>query len=75
MTAKDLMGLGVIDEVVAEPMGGAHRDPQAMLTRMAKSLSTQLSQLEELSPSDLLVRREQKFRKMSVVAECPPLAS
>lgn len=75
MTAKDLLKLGVIDEIIAEPTGGAHRDPQAMATRLAKSLATHLSQLEEISPGELVVRREERFRKMGVVAECPPLPS
>lgn len=75
MTAKDLLGLGVIDEVIPEPMGGVHRDPPALVTRLAKSLSTHLSQLEELSVKDLLARRDQKYRKMGVVSDLPPLAS
>jgi acetyl-CoA carboxylase carboxyl transferase subunit alpha len=68
MTAHDLLKLGVIDEVIPEPVGGAHRDPQAIAERTAKALSTHLGQLEELPLEELLARREQKYRKMGAVA-------
>lgn len=69
LTAKDLLELGVIDEVIPEPMGGAHRDPSAMAERLAKALSTHLGQLEELSGEELLARRDMKYRKMGSVGE------
>lgn len=75
MTAKDLFELRVIDEIVAEPLGGAHRDFQAVATRLAKSLSTQLSQLEESSLDDLVAQRAEKYRKMGVVGNAPKMAS
>ncbi len=75
LTAKDLLQQGVIDEIVPEPMGGAHRDPHAMGTRLAKALSTHLSQIEELAIEDLLARREHKYRTIGAIAESPPLAS
>jgi len=68
MTSHDLLKLGVIDEVIPEPVGGAHRDPQAIAERIAKALSTHLGQLEELPLEELLARREQKYRKMGAVA-------
>ncbi len=71
MTARDLYELDVIDEIVAEPLGGAHRDFQAVTTRLAKSLSTQLSQLEESSLDDLVAQRAEKYRKMGVVGNVP----
>jgi acetyl-CoA carboxylase carboxyl transferase subunit alpha len=72
MTAPDLLRLGVVDEVLPEPVGGAHRDPLTMADRVAKALSTHLHQLEELSVEDLLARRQQKYRAMGVVAESTP---
>ncbi len=75
MTARDLFELGVIDEIVAEPLGGAHRDFQAVTTRLAKSLSTQLSQLEESSLDDLVAQRAGKYRKMGTVGDIPKMAS
>lgn len=72
MTANDLLELGVIDEVIPEPMGGAHRNPQAVAERMAKALSAHLSQLEELPVEELLARRDQKYRKMGAVSTPGP---
>jgi acetyl-CoA carboxylase carboxyl transferase subunit alpha len=69
MTAHDLLNLGVIDEVIPEPVGGAHRDPHGMAERVAKVLSTHLSQLEEWPVAELLARRTEKYRRMGAVAE------
>ena len=69
LTAKDLLELGVIDEVIPEPMGGAHRDPSAMAERLAKALSAHLGQLAELSGEEILARRDMKYRKMGSVGE------
>lgn len=68
MTAHDLLNLGVIDEVIPEPVGGAHRDPHGMAERVAKVLSTHLSQLEEWPVAELLARRTEKYRRMGAVA-------
>jgi len=69
LTAKDLLNLGIIDEVIPEPLGGAHRNPTTMAERLAKALSTHLGQLEELSGEELLARRDVKYRKMGSVGE------
>jgi len=71
MTATDLRELGVIDDVIPEPTGGAHRDVRMAAERMAKSLAGHLSQLQELSPQNLLAHRERKYRAMGVVSEPP----
>jgi acetyl-CoA carboxylase carboxyl transferase subunit alpha len=67
MTAKDLVELHVVDEVIPEPLGGAHRDLNAITDRVAKSLSNQLSQLNDLSLSQLLAQRDQKYRSIGAV--------
>jgi acetyl-CoA carboxylase carboxyl transferase subunit alpha len=69
LTAADLLKLGVIDEVIPEPIGGAHRDPQAVAGRIAKSLAHHLGQLMELPPEELLIRRDQKYRSMAAFAD------
>ncbi|MBM3385998.1 MAG: acetyl-CoA carboxylase carboxyltransferase subunit alpha [Nitrospira sp.] len=71
MTAQDLRHLGVIDEVIPEPTGGAHRDLRDASERVAKSLAAQLAQLDELSIERLLAARDQKYRLMGVVTEPP----
>ena len=72
MTAQDLVGLGIVDEVIPEPLGGAHRDPRAMSDRVAKAITNQLYGLVELPTDQLLAQRDQKFRKMGVVGGLVP---
>jgi acetyl-CoA carboxylase carboxyl transferase subunit alpha len=67
MTAKDLVDLHIVDEVIPEPLGGAHRDPHAITERVAKALSNQLSQLNDLSLPQLLTQRDQKYRSIGAV--------
>jgi acetyl-CoA carboxylase carboxyl transferase subunit alpha len=65
ITAKDMVELGVVDAVVPEPPGGAHRDPKATADLLAAELQKQLSELKALSLEQLLAARYQKFRKMA----------
>ena len=74
MTAADLRKLGVIDDVIPEPTGGAHRDIRMTAERLAKSLASHLSQLGELSQQDLLAQRDRKYRAMGVFSEPPASA-
>jgi acetyl-CoA carboxylase carboxyl transferase subunit alpha len=74
MTAGDLRGLGVIDDVIPEPTGGAHRDVRMMAERISKSLAGHLSQLGEFSTQDLLAHRDRKYRSMGAVTEPPATA-
>ena len=66
MTAKDLLALGVIDEIVSKPLGCAHRNHAAMAAALKKSIGQHLAQLSELPSEDLLAARYEKFRKMGV---------
>ena len=65
ITSKDMVELGVIDAVVPEPPGGAHRDPKAAADLLAAELHKQLSELQALSLEQLLAARYEKFRKMA----------
>ena len=67
ITANDLLELGVIDEIISEPLGGAHRDPKAMCERVGKVLTNQLFQLTDLSTEQLLTDRDRKYRKIGAV--------
>jgi acetyl-CoA carboxylase carboxyl transferase subunit alpha len=71
MTAKDLIDLHIVDEVIPEPLGGAHRDLNAMTERVAKSLSNQLAQLNDLTLAQLLAQRDQKYRSIGAVNGLP----
>jgi acetyl-CoA carboxylase carboxyl transferase subunit alpha len=67
LTAQDLMGRGVIDAIVPEPLGGAHRDVEAAAAALDKELSASLDELSRMSPDDLLDQRLEKFSRMGVV--------
>ena len=64
LTASDLVGLEVVDEVVKEPLGGAHRDPAATVAEVGRALARALSGLEERKPGELLRARRDKFMGM-----------
>lgn len=61
ITAQDLAELGVIDGVIPEPVGGAHRAPGAAMSALGDAISTALKELESLSPQELKLQRRQKF--------------
>lgn len=64
MTAKDLMTIGVIDEIVSEPAGCAHRQPAETADAIKRSLTRHLTELSDRSADELLLARYEKFRKM-----------
>ncbi|MCX5749102.1 MAG: acetyl-CoA carboxylase carboxyltransferase subunit alpha [Candidatus Saganbacteria bacterium] len=69
ITSKDLYKLGVIDEIIKEPLGGAHNDYQAAADNIKASLRKHLAELLKLSPADILNDRYQKFRQMGEFLE------
>jgi acetyl-CoA carboxylase carboxyl transferase subunit alpha len=69
LTAHDLFGLRVIDEIIKEPVGGAHRDPRLMAANLKDSLKRHLVELANLSPEELIQQRHEKFRQMGVFEE------
>lgn len=64
ITAQDLHDLGVVDEIVSEPKGGAHRDPRLMAQTIQQLLIKHLTSLLPLSPTELVEDRYQKFSKI-----------
>jgi acetyl-CoA carboxylase carboxyl transferase subunit alpha len=66
-TAEDLYELGVIDEVLREPLGGAHRDMEEMARTFSRSLARHLNELRADSAEDLLKKRYEKYRLMGKV--------
>lgn len=64
ITAADLKKLGVVDEIVPEPAGGAHVDPDAVFASLDKLLTTQLAGLSRRKPQELIAARYAKFRGM-----------
>jgi len=64
ITARDLKDLGIIDEIVSEPEGGAHVDAEASAALLDRVLESSLRELTALPPAELLERRYEKFRRM-----------
>ena len=61
ITAADLQALGVIDRLVPEPLGGAHRDPDAAIGALKGAIIEELDGCSELGPDELLAQRRAKF--------------
>lgn len=68
LTAKDNLRNGLIDEVISEPPGGAHRDPQTMADRLSAWINDALRELQRFKPDTLVRRRYEKFREIGRVS-------
>jgi acetyl-CoA carboxylase carboxyl transferase subunit alpha len=68
LTGQDLLKMGIIDEVIAEPLGGAHRDHQKIAATLKESILRNLKELKTLDKKELLDLRYKKFRSMGVTA-------
>src|SRR6185437_1165265 len=64
LTSKHLRELGVIDSIIAEPLGGAHRDPHTAAHNLSQFVSKTLRDLKRCKIDNLLERRYEKFRNM-----------
>ena len=64
LTAQDLKKLGVIDRIIAEPVGGAQRDPAAAIKAVGEEIAAMLAELTGRKPADLIKDRRQKFLDM-----------
>lgn len=69
LTADDMLALGLVDGVVPEPLGGAHRNPEEAFANVKKTLLQALNELQGLKPEKLISRRREKFLKMAVYVE------
>jgi len=69
VTAPDLLKLGVIDAIVPEPVGGAHRNWEATAASLRTALREQLWQLKSKSEAELIEERQEKFRRIGVFEE------
>jgi len=71
LTAEDVLRLGVVDGVMPEPVGGAHRDPDAAAVTLKAELLRHLDALSGVTGADRVVRRREKFRVLGVFREEP----
>ncbi len=72
MTSRDLLRFGIIDEVIPEPLGGAHRDHREAASNVKSFLIRALRELSDVPRSELIRRRYEKFRRMGVFLEGSP---
>jgi acetyl-CoA carboxylase carboxyl transferase subunit alpha len=75
ITAKDLRELRLVDEIIPEPLGGAHNDPDVTGATLKKHLLKHLRELLKTSASDRLKRRYEKFRAYGRFLEKQPAAA
>ncbi|MBU2591764.1 MAG: acetyl-CoA carboxylase carboxyltransferase subunit alpha [Nitrospinae bacterium] len=69
LTSKDILELGVIDEIVKEPIGGAHRDPVLAASILRRAIRRHLNELRKIDPKEMVAQRKKKFRNMGVFEE------
>ncbi|MGL4941818.1 MAG: acetyl-CoA carboxylase carboxyltransferase subunit alpha [Thermoguttaceae bacterium] len=69
MRARDLLQLGVIETVIEEPLGGAHRDPHLMASRLKTYLRGEVQRLSKISAGELTENRYKRFRALGVFVE------
>ncbi|MCK4547944.1 MAG: hypothetical protein KAW17_10945, partial [Candidatus Eisenbacteria sp.] len=69
MTAQDLRDLGVIDGIIPEPVGGAHRDPRGAALRVREAVLSNLARLDRIPTDELIERRVEKYWAMGVFEE------
>jgi acetyl-CoA carboxylase carboxyl transferase subunit alpha len=69
VSAERIAKLGVVDEVIKEPLGGAHRDPQAMYDSVREALLRNLDELQTLSVAQLIDARQKRLRGYGVYSE------
>ena len=65
LTAKDMKKLNIIDEIIQEPLGGAHRDYDKSLTLLGDSIELQLNELLKLDPKELKIIKQNKYLKIT----------
>lgn len=64
LTSNDLLGFGIVDEIVPEPLGGAHRDPAGTVERVLKAIESALENLSGMTPEALREARYLKYRRI-----------
>ena len=61
LSSKDLLGLGIIDEIISEPIGGAHRDRDLCLNNVRESIQKNLDEMESMSRDEIFNHRKKKY--------------
>ena len=72
LTGRDLIELDIVDDVIEEPLGGAHRDPEKMARSIKTVIKKDLDELRDVDKNKLVDKRYEKFRKMGIFKEPKP---
>lgn len=67
LTATELSDLGIVDEIIAEPLGGAHKDPRLTIHRVGRALKRNLDTLASITIDKLLEQRYRKYRNIGII--------
>ncbi|MHC4261983.1 MAG: acetyl-CoA carboxylase carboxyltransferase subunit alpha [Planctomycetota bacterium] len=67
LTSDDLISLGLVDEIVSEPLGGAHRAPEEAIEAVKETVLRHLSELDGMTPEELIATRRDKFRHIAAI--------
>ena len=71
LTAQDNLANGIVDAVIPEPVGGAHRDPRKAAQNIERWITDQLHELKAINPATLPAHRYERFRKLGSFTELP----
>jgi acetyl-CoA carboxylase carboxyl transferase subunit alpha len=74
LTARDLLEIDIVDRVVDEPLGGAHRDPEAAMAAVGAAIREELAELRDWAPERLLADRRARFRRLGRFVELDEVA-
>lgn len=69
LTAQDLLSFKIIDDIIPEPLGGAHRDPEGTAKKISETIVTALEELKTKTPGKLIEERYKRFRKIGIFEE------
>lgn len=69
LTARELLDMGIIDEIIKEPVGGAHRNPEKAAKNLRNSVIKAIKEISALGKSEMLNKRYEKFRKIGMFNE------
>jgi acetyl-CoA carboxylase carboxyl transferase subunit alpha len=72
-TSSDLLSFGVVDHVITEPLGGAHREPHQAAARLKMYLQKALRELIPIDAENLVQQRYERYRQIGVYLELPPV--
>ncbi|MBU3744989.1 MAG: acetyl-CoA carboxylase carboxyl transferase subunit alpha, partial [Sediminibacterium sp.] len=69
LSATDMLGNGLVDGIIPEPLGGAHHDPEVAYQNIKQAILSSLDELAGMDPEDRISKRIDKFSRMGVVVE------